>query len=194
MAARETYATSGTRIKVRFFGGEGLGSSAANPRELVEHGYRDGVPMGGIISMATRAPTFTVWASKDPEGANLDRIQIIKGTVDANGEPQDEVIDVAWSGERQRGADGKVPPVGNTVDVAQATYSNTIGSPELMGTWTDPAFDPDQPALYYVRVLEIPTPRWTTHDAARNNLPLLPDVPATIQERAWTSPIWYDPM
>jgi hypothetical protein len=193
MAARETFVTSGTRIKVRFFGGADLVTASPNPRELVEQGYRNGVPMGGIITKAAKAPTFTVWASKDPEGANLDRIQIIKGTVDASGEPQDEVIDVAWSGERKRGSNGKVPPVGNTVDVTQATYANTIGSVELMGTWTDPAFDPDKPALYYVRVLEIPTPRWTTYDAVRNKLALLPDVPSTIQERAWTSPIWYTP-
>jgi hypothetical protein len=193
MAARETFVTSGPRIKVRFFGGPELGTASTNPRELVEQGYANGVPMGGIIPKAAKAPTFTVWASMDPDGANLDRIQIIKGTVDASGEPRDEVIDVVWSGERRRGGDGKVPPVGNTVDVTQATYANTIGSAELMGTWTDPAFDPDKPALYYVRVLEIPTPRWTTYDAVRNKLALLDDVPATIQERAWTSPIWYTP-
>jgi hypothetical protein len=193
MAARETFVTSGPRIKVRFFGGPELGTASTNPRELVEQGYRNGVPMGGTIPKAAKAPTFTVWASKDPDGANLERIQIIKGTVDASGEPQDEVIDVAWSGERKRSDDGRLPPVGNTVDVTQATYANTIGSAELLGTWTDPQFDPDKPALYYVRVLEIPTPRWTTYDAVRNNLALLDDVPATIQERAWTSPIWYTP-
>ena len=192
MAARETFVTSGTRIKVRFFGGADLGA-AADARALVEQGYRSGVPMGSTIAETTKAPTFTVWAAKDPNGANLDRIQIIKGMVDANGEPNDKVIDVVWSGDRKRGTDGKVPPVGNTVDVAQATYANSIGSAELMGTWTDPDFDPAKPALYYVRVLEIPTPRWTTYDAVRNKLPLLPDVPAVIQERAWTSPIWYTP-
>jgi hypothetical protein len=193
MAARETFVTSGTRIKVRFFGGAGLGAASKNPRQLVEQGYRNGVPMGGTIGKASKAPTFTVWATKDPNGANLDRIQIIKGMVDANGDPQDKVIDVVWSGKRKRGGDGKLPPVGDTVDLARATYKNTIGSAELMGTWTDPDFDPARPALYYVRVLEIPTPRWTTYDAVRNKLPLLPDVPATIQERAWTSPIWYTP-
>jgi hypothetical protein len=129
----------------------------------------------------------------DSDGAHLDRIQIIKGTVDASGESQDQMIGVVWNGERKRGGDEKVPPVGNTVDVTQATYANTIGSPELMGTWTEPEFDPAMSALYHVRVHEIPTPRWTTYDAVRNKLALLDDVPATIQERAWTSPIWYTP-
>ena len=193
MAARESFVTSGTRMKVRFFGGADLDGAPGDARALVEHGYRDGVPMGGTIGRSNTAPTFTVWASKDPDGANLDRIQIIKGWVDAGGEPQDKVIDVAWSGKRRPGTDGKLPPVGDTTDTAKATYSNTIGSAELMGAWTDPEFDPKKPALYYVRVLEIPTPRWTTYDAARNNLALLPDVPTTVQERAWSSPIWYTP-
>ncbi len=193
MAAREAFVTSGTRIKVRFFGGANLAAAPTDARALVEQGYRDGVPMGGTIGKTATAPTFTVWASKDPDGANLDRIQIIKGRVDASGEPQDQVIDVAWSNDRKRGQDGKLPPVGSTVDVTKATYANTIGSVELMGSWTDPEFDPAKPALYYVRVLEIPTPRWTTYDAVRNKLSLLDDVPATVQERAWTSPIWYTP-
>jgi len=178
---------------VRLFGGVDLAAKPADIKALVEQGYKTGVPMGGTIKAATKAPTFTVWAAKDPDGANLDRIQIIKGWVDAAGEPQDKVIDVVWSGKRKPDAKGKLPPVGNTVDVKAATYANTIGSAELMGAWTDPAFDPMKPALYYVRVLEIPMPRWTTYDAVRNNLPLLKDVPATIQERAWTSPIWYTP-
>jgi hypothetical protein len=118
----------GPRIKVRFFGGEDLGAASTNPRELVEQGYRNGVPMGGTIEKTAKAPTFTVWATKDPNGANLDRIQIIKGMVDANGEPNDKVIDVVWSGDRKPGKDGKLPPVGNTVDATQATYANTIGS------------------------------------------------------------------
>ena len=193
MAARETFVTSGPRIKVRFFGGSELSGQPADPTALVEQGYRSGVPMGGTIDGSSGALTFTVWASKDPDGANLDRIQIIKGWVDSNGEPKDEVIDVAWSGDRKPGSDGRLPAVGNTVNVQNATYSNSIGSAELMGSWTDPDFDPGRPALYYVRVLEIPTPRWTTYDAARHQLPLLEDVPATVQERAWSSPIWYAP-
>jgi hypothetical protein len=193
LSARETFATSGPRIKLRFFGGAGLSASPGDARALVEQGYRGGVPMGGVLVSSPKAPVFTVWASKDPEGANLDRIQIVKGWVGEDGEPMDEVIDVVWSGDRKPGSTGKLPPVGNTVDVTKATYANSIGSPELMGSWTDPAFDPKQHALYYVRVLEIPTPRWTTYDAVRNNLPLLEDVPAVIQERAWSSPIWYTP-
>jgi len=193
MQARETFATSGTRIKPRFFCGPGLQAGIDDPAKLVQDGYAGGVPMGGTLSGADQAPTCTVYASKDPDGANLDRIQIIKGWTDARGEPQEKVIDVAWSDARLPGADDKLPPVGNTVDLKTASYENSIGSPELIGSWTDPDFDPKQPALYYMRVIEIPTPRWTTYDAVRNGLPLLTDVPATIQERAWTSPIWYLP-
>jgi hypothetical protein len=130
---------------------------------------------------------------KDPVGANLDRIQIVKGWVDAAGEPQERIVDVVWSDGRLPGADGRLPPVGNTVDPATATYTNAIGAPDLIGHWTDDDFDPEKPALYYVRVIEIPTPRWTTYDAVRNGLPLLDGVPVTLQERAWTSPIWYLP-
>lgn len=193
MAARESFATSGTRIRVRFFAGADLPGQPADPRTLVEQGYKSGVPMGGTIDGATKSPTFTVWAAKDPEGANLDRIQIVKGWVDAQGEPQDKVFDAVWSGDRKPDGNGKVPAVGNTVDLETATYTNAIGSGELMGTWSDPEFAPAQHAIYYVRVLEIPTPRFTTYDAVRNNLPLLEDVPSTIQERAWSSPIWYSP-
>jgi len=193
MSARESFVTSGPRIKPRIFCGAGLSPSPADARTLVEQGYKSGVPMGGVLSASTAAPTCTVYASKDPQGANLDRIQIIKGWVDAKGEPRDKVFDVAWSGQRKKGTNGKVPAVGNTVDLKKATYTNDIGAAELMGSWTDPKFDPRRPALYYVRVLEIPTPRWTTYDAVRNKLPLLADVPATTQERAWTSPIWYTP-
>jgi hypothetical protein len=192
MAARETFVTSGTRIKARLFGGADL-PAPADGRALAEQGYKSGVPMGGTLKSLAKAPTFTVWAAKDPNGANLDRIQIVKGWVDAKGEPQDKVFDVVWSGSRKPGKDGKLPQVGNTVDTKKATYTNSIGAVELIGSWTDPDFDAKRPALYYARVLEIPTPRWTTYDAVRNNLPLLKDVPATVQERAWTSPIWYTP-
>lgn len=190
MAARESFATSGTRLRVRMFGGENL-TAAGDEKSLVASGYRDGVPMGGQLSGLSRAPTFTVWASKDPDGANLDRIQIIKGWVDAKGEPQEKIIDVVWAGQRKPGTNGKLPPVGNTVDLKTAAYSNSIGAPTLMGAWTDPDWKAEQNAVYYSRALEIPTPRWTTYDAVRNNLPLLADVPATVQERAWGSPIWY---
>jgi hypothetical protein len=193
MKARESFATSGTRIKPRFFCGARLSGKVRDPAALVRNGYASGVPMGGTLAASNKAPTCTVYASKDPDGANLDRIQIVKGWVDASGEPQEKIIDVAWSGRRKPDGSGRLPAVGNTVDLKTAMYTNAIGSAELIGSWTDPAFDPKQPALYYVRVLEIPTPRWTTYDAVRNGLPLLEDVPATIQERAWTSPIWYVP-
>ena len=191
LRARETFATSGTRIQPRFFGGVGL--AAEDPVALVRQGYQQGVPMGGELSGLTTSPTFTVHALKDPDGANLDRIQLIKSWIDVASNPQEKIVDVAWSGEREPDVFGVLPPVGNTVDLSDASYTNSIGSAELMGSWIDYDFDPRLPAVYYVRVLEIPTPRWTTYDAVRNNLPLLEDVPATIQERAWTSPIWYTP-
>jgi hypothetical protein len=193
MKRRETFATSGTRIKVRFFGGVDLPGDPKDGATMVEQGYEVGVPMGSDLPSIGSAPTFTVHAIKDPDGANLDRVQIIKGWVDGQGELHERIVDVAWSGNRAPGPDGKLAPVGNTVDLTTATYSNAIGSSQLMGSWTDDVFDPEQYAVYYVRVLEIPTPRWSTYDAVRNNLPLLEDVPATIQERAWTSPIWYTP-
>ena len=193
MKARETFATSGPRMKVRFFGRFGAAAAPADAKSLVETGYAQGVPMGGTLKNAAGAPSFTVHAMKEPDGANLDRIQIVKGWVDAKGEPQDRVFDVAWSGDRKKGKDGKVPAVGNTVDLTKAVWTNTIGAAELMGAWTDPAFDPKQGAVYYVRVLQIPTPRWSTYDAVRAGLPLLEGVAATVQERAWSSPIWYAP-
>ena len=193
MKRRETFATSGPRIQVRMFGGVELPADPADARVLVEQGYKLGVPMGSDLGSVGAAPTFTIYALKDPDGANLDRIQIIKGWVDSADELHEEVIDVAWSGKRQKGPDGKLPAVGNTVDLATARYTNSIGATVLMGSWRDENFDPEQHAFYYVRALEIPTPRWSTYDAVRHNLPLLEDVPATIQERAWGSPIWYRP-
>jgi len=193
MKRRETFATSGTRIKVRFFGGANLAGSARDPVRLVKSGYAKGVPMGSDLPASRKPPTFTVYAMKDPDGANLDRIQIIKGWIDEQGQPREKIVEVAWSGDRKPGVDGRLPAVGNTVDLRTATYTNTIGSPELIGSWTDTDFSPDGYALYYVRVLEIPTPRWSTYDAVRAGLPLLDGVDPTIQERAWTSPIWYSP-
>ena len=150
--------------------------------------------MGGDLSKAgKKAPKFLILANKDALGANLDRIQVIKGWVDADGTTHDKVFDVAWAGERQPTADGKLPPVGNTVDLATATYRNTIGSGELATVWEDPEFDPDQRALYYARVLEIPTPRWTTNDAVLFGREIPEGAPVSIQERAYSSPIWYTP-
>ena len=201
MKRRETFTTSGPRIKVRFFGGTGLPTTPKNGNELVIQGYALGVPMGsdlnsgltsGLIS-GTKSPTFTVHAMKDPQGANLDRIQIIKGWVNKNGELKEDIIDVVWSDNRSNDENGKLSAVGNTVDLTTAQYKNTIGATELIGSWTDKNFNAAQHAFYYARVIEIPTPRWTTYDAVRSNMPLLTDIPAIIQERAWTSPIWYKP-
>ena len=193
MKRRETFATSGPRIKVRMFAGPGL-SAPSDPVRLVRQGYARGVPMGGDLPAGTDAPMLTVYAEKDPMGANLDRIQIIKGYVNSDGTTHEKIIDVVWAGTRKPGPDGKLPLVGNTVDIDSATYSNDIGAAILIGSWLDTEFDPEQPAFYYARVLEIPTPRWTTYEAVRNGLPLLPEVAAVIQERAWGSPIWYAPL
>ena len=193
MHARETFATSGPRIKPRLFCGFALATEHSNPQALVQDGYDSGVPMGSTLRTASGAPSCTVHASKDTDGANLDRIQIIKGWVDADGGHHEKIINVTWSGDRLADAEGTLSPVGNTVDLETAKYQNSIGEAELMGGWTDADFDPEQYAYYYARVLEIPTPRWTTYEAVLNGLPLLEDVAATIQERAWTSPIWYEP-
>jgi hypothetical protein len=151
--------------------------------------------MGGDLKAAPagKAPTLLVVARRDPDGANLDRIQVVKGWLDAAGKPQEKVYDVAWSGNRKPRKDGKLPAVGNTVNVADASYTNAIGAPYLTAHWKDPGFDPKQRAFYYVRVLEIPTPRWTTYDAKFFGVKLPTDVPASIQDRAYTSPIWYTP-
>jgi Protein of unknown function (DUF3604) len=180
---------------LRFFGGWEFDLRDAQNRLPAEIGYRKGVPMGGDLRAAPagRAPSFLVAALKDPIGANLDRIQIVKGWLDARGETHERVYDVVWSGDRQRGADGKVPAVGNTVDVANATWTNTIGAPELITVWTDPDFDAALRAFYYVRVLEIPTPRWTAYDAKYFGVRFGPEVRMIQQERAYSSPIWYTP-
>lgn len=196
MERRETYATTGPRMIVRFFGGWDFGPGDANTRSPAVAGYTKGVPMGGDLrdAPAGKAPTFLVAALKDPIGANLDRIQIVKGWLDRKGEVHEKVHDVVWSGGRKPGANGKLPAVGNTVDVANATWANTIGATELIAAWKDPDFDPALRALYYVRVIEIPTPRWTAYDAKYFGLKNLdPKIPMTTQERAYTSPIWYTP-
>jgi hypothetical protein len=152
--------------------------------------------MGGDLPAAPggkKAPSFLVAAMKDPLSGNLDRIQVIKGWVDKDGKTQEKVYDVAWSGDRKAGADGKLPPVGNTVDATNATWKNTIGATELISAWTDPDFDAALPAFYYARVIEIPTPRWTAYEAKRFGIKMSKDVPMTTQERAYTSPIWFTP-
>ena len=195
MKRRETYGTSGTRMTVRFFGGYDYSADDAKSRYIAEAGYAKGVPMGGDLAAAPAAkpPTFLVAALKDPVGANLDRVQIVKGWIDASGTAQEKIYDVAWSADRKPGADGKLPPVGDTVDVERATWTNTIGATELATVWTDPDFQPSQRAFYYARVIEIPTPRWTAYDQVRFGVKMSPEVPMKHQERAWTSPIWYTP-
>lgn len=196
MKRRETYATTGPRMLVRFFGGWDFTAADAATRNPAEAGYTRGVPMGGDLPAKPKkaaAPSFLVGALKDPIGGNLDRIQIVKGWVDAAGKRAEKVYDVVWSDGRRPGADGKLPPVGNTVDVANATFTNAIGDPELIGAWTDPDFDPKLRAVYYARVVEIPTPRWTAFDAKRFGVKMPPEVPMFGQERAYTSPIWYTP-
>ncbi|WP_455378651.1 DUF3604 domain-containing protein [Petrachloros mirabilis] len=197
MQRRETYATTGTRVIVRFFGGWDFEPADAKNRLPAAIGYTKGVPMGGELTNAPKgkSPTFLVGALKDQIGANLDRIQIIKGWLDAKGEVHEKIYDVAWgdADKRKPGQDGKLPPVGNTVDVDNAVWFNTIGDPELITVWKDPDFDAGQLAFYYARVIEIPTPRWTAYDAKRLGVKPLPGTPMTLQERAYTSPIWYTP-
>lgn len=193
MYNREVYGTSGPRIQVRIFAGEHLTTNHTDINAMVKEGYDKGVPMGGTISGAVSAPVFNVWAAKDNIGANLDRIQIIKGWVDQEGEQHEKIINVVWSDNRAKDKNGNLAKVGNTVDLTTAKYTNEIGATMLMGSFTDEEFNSELPTLYYARVIEIPTPRWSTYDAVRNNLPLLTDVQATIQERAWSSPIWFMP-
>jgi hypothetical protein len=197
MMRKETYATTGSRMTVRFFGGWDFVAEDASYRLPADIGYAKGVPMGGDLrpGAADEAPSFLVAARKDPMSGNLDRIQIIKGWLDRRGKLHEQVHDVVWSDsdQRQPGQDGRLPPVGNTVDVEQATWTNTIGDPELIAVWTDPDFDPELKAFYYARVIEIPTPRWTAYDAKNYGVSMSDEVPMITQERAYTSPIWYAP-
>jgi len=195
MQRKETYGTTGSRMVVRFFGGWDFSQADAETRSPAVAGYSKGVPMGGDLfdAPAGKSPTFLAAAMKDPLSGNLDRIQIIKGWVDAKGEVQEKVYDVAWSGDRKPDAKGKLPSVGNTVDVENATFTNTIGAPELIAFWKDPEFDAKLRAFYYVRVLEIPTPRWTAYDAKRFGVKPLDGTKMTVTERAYTSPIWFNP-
>ena len=196
MARKEVYATTGTRITVRVFAGWDFEADEVERPDFAEQGYKRGVPMGGDLAQAPadEAPTFMVRALRDPDGANLDRIQIIKGWVDTEGEMRERIHDVAVSDGRAIGPDGRCKsPVGDTVDVANAGYTNSIGDALLMAYWRDPEFDADQSAFYYVRVIEIPTPRWTAYDAKRFGIKMPEAVRMTVQDRAYTSPIWYAP-
>jgi hypothetical protein len=191
---KETFATSGTRLKFRFFGGWNYDRSLLKSSEWVRTAYAQGVPMGGDLPAkpaATPAPRFIVWAAKDPDGANLDRVQVVKVWLE-DGRPQEKVFNVAVSANRKiDGKSGLVAAVGTTVDVKTATYKNSIGATELSAVWQDPEFTSAAAAVYYLRVIEIPTPRWSTILAVKRGLPLTPETPATVQERGWSSPIWY---
>jgi hypothetical protein len=196
MKRKEVYATTGSRIMVRFFGGWDYADDAVFRQDWVKTGYAKGVPMGGDLTKApdSKAPNFMVLALKDPDNANLDRIQIVKGWLDAEGKTHEQVYDVALSDGRKVDPEtGKAPPVGSTVDVEDASYTNTIGAAQLAAVWTDPDFDPAEKAFYYARVIEIPKPRWTAYDAKYFQVKMSEEVPMTVQDRAYTSPIWYTP-
>jgi hypothetical protein len=195
LARKEVFATTGTRMRVRVFAGWGFRKSDLDRSDFAKHGYDNGVPMGGDLAGAPAGgkPRLLVRAVRDPEGANLDRVQVVKGWLEADGTTRERVYDVAWSGDRRPGKDGKLPPVGSTVNVPDASYTNAIGAAVLQAFWTDEDFDPAQLAFYYVRVIEIPTPRWTTHDAKVFGVKIPNGAPVDVQERAYTSPIWYAP-
>ncbi|MEO1437434.1 MAG: DUF3604 domain-containing protein, partial [Bacteroidota bacterium] len=192
MERKETFATSGPRIKLRFFAGYDFSENDLSKQDWVKNAYAKGVAMGSDLPVGKKGkPGFLIQAVKDAEGANLDRVQVVKGWVDAFGASHEKIYNVAWSGDRTIDENGHLPAVGNTVNVEAATYQNTIGDVQFMNYWEDPDFDPSISAFYYLRVLEIPTPRWSTFDAHSLNLPTPSDVEETIQERAWSSPIWY---
>jgi hypothetical protein len=194
MRRKEVYATTGPRMTVRFFGGWSFDKDDIQNRTPAYIGYQKGVPMGGELGAASaKAPSFMVAAAKDPYSGNLDRIQIIKGWIDSAGESHEKVYDVVWSDDRKPRRNGKLPPVGNTVNVEKATWLNSIGEPELIAVWQDPDFNSQESAFYYARVIEIPTPRWTAYEAKRYRVKMDNKVPMTTQERAYTSPIWYTP-
>ena len=190
MAAKETFATSGPRIRVRVFAGQGFASSYDSYEALVEAGYANGVPLGGDYT-GTEAPQILVWAAQDPDGPHLDRIQIVKGWLE-NGEMRDTVYNAVASGDRMA-ADGTVEPIDAPIDMETGQFNTELGSPELSGVWTDPDFDPEEQAYYYVRVLQLPTARWNLYDEIRAGVEFPDDVPRQIVERAWGSPIWYEP-
>jgi hypothetical protein len=195
MKRKEVFATTGSRMRVRVFGGWDFSAEDLSRSDFAKHGYDNGVPMGSDLTAASKGkvPGFLIRAIRDADGANLDRVQIIKGWLKADGSTAEKVYDVAWSDDRKPNSNGKLPPVGNTVDAASATYTNTIGATFLDGFWSDPDFDPTQRAFYYVRVIEIPTPRWTTFDAKVFGVDIPKGANTWIDERAYTSPIWYSP-
>ena len=190
---REVYGSSGPRIAVRFFAGYDFTKDDLKARDLATVGYSKGVPMGSDLTVSEQAPSFLAHAVKDPEGANLDRIQIVKSWLDSDAKAREKIFNVAWAGERTPDPDGNLPPVGDSVDRNSTRYTNDIGAPELAALWTDPEFDPDRRAFYYLRVLQVPTPRNSLYDSVA--LQATPPVgyPALIQERVYTSPIWYTP-
>ena len=195
MLRKEVYATTGTRLRVRVFGGFDFSEADMDRSDFARHGYARGVPMGGDLKAAPQgqAPTFLIRALRDPDGANLDRAQVIKGWLDRDGYAQEKVYNVAWSGERKLGADGSIPVVGNTVDPARATWTDSIGAAQISTVWEDPDFNRSVPAFYSVRVLEVPTPRWSAYDAVRFDVDLPAGARSSTQERAYTSAIWYYP-
>jgi hypothetical protein len=193
---KEVYGTSGTRIALRVFGGYAFSRNDADAKDIAKIGYGKGVPMGGDLTDApkNKAPTLLIFAARDPLSGNLDRVQVVKGWVGADGATEQRIYNVAWSGNRKPDAKGNLPPVGNTVNEMTASYTNSIGAAQLSTVWRDPEFDPQQLAFYYVRVLEIPTPRHSLYEAVALGVPVSDThQPASIQERAYSSPIWYTP-